>query len=61
MHGSDEALANHTTRSEELEQEYLRRHPARDVDPSGYGRVLGDARSGMPCDLGRATGPAAEG
>ncbi|MEV6859816.1 DUF6158 family protein [Streptosporangium subroseum] len=33
MHGSDEALANHTTRSEELEQEYLRRHPARDIDP----------------------------
>lgn len=33
MHGSDEALANHTTRSEELEQEYLRRHPERDIDP----------------------------
>jgi hypothetical protein len=33
LHGSDEALANHTTRSEELEQEYLRRHPTRDVDP----------------------------
>jgi hypothetical protein len=33
LHGSDEALANHTMRSEELEQEYLRRHPKRDVDP----------------------------
>ncbi|GGP79066.1 DUF6158 family protein [Streptosporangium pseudovulgare] len=33
MHGSDDALANHTTRTGELEQEYLRRHPERDVDP----------------------------
>ncbi|MFC7643761.1 DUF6158 family protein [Streptosporangium lutulentum] len=33
MHGSDEALANHTTRSEELEQEYLRRNPERNIDP----------------------------
>ncbi|MEU6738588.1 DUF6158 family protein [Streptosporangium sandarakinum] len=33
MHGSDDALANHTARTGELEQEYLRRHPERDVDP----------------------------
>ncbi|MEU9830186.1 DUF6158 family protein [Streptosporangium sp. NPDC048047] len=33
LHGSDDALANHTTRTGELEQEYLRRHPERDVDP----------------------------
>ncbi|MGV9597413.1 DUF6158 family protein [Streptosporangium sandarakinum] len=33
MHGSDDALANHTVRTGELEQEYLRRHPERDVDP----------------------------
>lgn len=33
LHASDEALANHTTRTEELEREYLRRHPHRDVDP----------------------------
>jgi hypothetical protein len=41
LHGSDEALANHTMRSEELEQEYLRRHPKRDVDP---GRLREGAR-----------------
>ncbi|WP_433254783.1 DUF6158 family protein [Streptosporangium sp. CA-135522] len=33
LHGSGDALANHTARTEELEQEYLRRHPERDVDP----------------------------
>ncbi|ACZ85457.1 DUF6158 family protein [Streptosporangium roseum] len=33
LHGSADALANHTTRTEELEGEYLRRHPERDVDP----------------------------
>jgi hypothetical protein len=32
-HGSDDALANHTERMRELEQEYLRRHPQREVDP----------------------------
>ena len=32
-HGSDDALAAHTQRTSELEAEYLRRHPARDVDP----------------------------
>ncbi|MFF5213048.1 DUF6158 family protein [Streptosporangium sp. NPDC000396] len=33
MHGSDDALANHTARTRELEGEYLRRHPERDIDP----------------------------
>ncbi|MBG0829185.1 hypothetical protein HS041_15555 [Planomonospora sp. ID67723] len=33
LHGSGDALANHTTRTEELEEEYLRRHPERQVDP----------------------------
>lgn len=33
LHGTDEALANHTQRMAELEQEYLRRHPERSVDP----------------------------
>ncbi|MFC7587758.1 DUF6158 family protein [Nonomuraea antimicrobica] len=33
FHGSDDALAVHTQRTGELEAEYLRRHPAREVDP----------------------------
>lgn len=41
LHGSGEALANHTIRTRELEQEYLRRHPERDVDP---GRLRDGAR-----------------
>ena len=45
-HGSDEALAVHTRRTTELEQEYLRRHPEREVDPNrlregARGRPLG--------------------
>lgn len=32
-YGSDDALANHTERMEELEAEYLRRFPQREVDP----------------------------
>lgn len=31
-HGSDEALSMHTRRTAELEREYLRRHPEREVD-----------------------------
>jgi hypothetical protein len=33
FHGSDEALATHTSRMQELEGEYLRRYPSRDVNP----------------------------
>jgi hypothetical protein len=33
-HGSDDALATHTRRQDELELEYLRRNPAREVDPN---------------------------
>jgi Family of unknown function (DUF6158) len=33
LHGSDDALEAHTRRTAELEAEYLRRHPGRDVDP----------------------------
>ena len=33
LHGSDDALAAHTRRSQELEAEYVRRNPARHVDP----------------------------
>jgi hypothetical protein len=32
-HGSDDALQAHTERSKALEEEYLRRRPAREVDP----------------------------
>ena len=32
-HGSDDALHAHTERTKALEEEYLRRHPAREVDP----------------------------
>jgi hypothetical protein len=33
LHGSESALTTHTHRMAELEKEYLRRHPRRDVDP----------------------------
>ena len=32
-HGSDDALTNHDRRTAELEREYLRRFPDREVDP----------------------------
>ena len=32
-HGSEAALTHHTRRMAELEQEYLRRFPEREVDP----------------------------
>ncbi|MGN9779846.1 DUF6158 family protein [Nonomuraea sp. ZG12] len=34
LHGSDDALATHTSRTNELESEYLRRNPDREVDPN---------------------------
>jgi hypothetical protein len=40
-HGSDDALANHTVRTQELEKEYRRRYPDREVDPD---RVRPDHR-----------------
>jgi hypothetical protein len=33
FHGSDDALSMHTARTSELEAEYLRRNPDREVDP----------------------------
>lgn len=33
-HGSDDALENHNRRMLELEREYLRRFPQREVDPA---------------------------
>lgn len=34
LHGSGDALAMHTARQVEMEAEYLRRHPEREVDPN---------------------------
>ncbi|MDQ6874177.1 MAG: DUF6158 family protein [Actinomycetota bacterium] len=33
LHAGADALVTHTARTVELEDEYLRRHPERDVDP----------------------------
>ncbi|SEG85944.1 hypothetical protein SAMN05444920_105613 [Nonomuraea solani] len=33
FHGSDDALSMHTSRTNELESEYLRRFPEREIDP----------------------------
>lgn len=41
-HGSADALEAHSTRSATLEQEYLRRHPDREVD---LGRMRSGARA----------------
>lgn len=32
-HGSDDALHAHSARTQVLEDEYLRRHPEREIDP----------------------------
>jgi Family of unknown function (DUF6158) len=40
-HGADDALQAHTQRTSELEDEYLRRNPGREVDP---GRTREGAR-----------------
>jgi hypothetical protein len=42
-HGSLDALARHTERTAELEDEYLRRRPGREVDPARL-RPAGPAR-----------------
>jgi hypothetical protein len=33
LHGSADALVHHTARTAQLEDEYLRRHPEREIDP----------------------------
>ena len=33
LHGSADALLTHTRRTAQLEDEYLRRHPEREIDP----------------------------
>lgn len=44
LHGSPNALREHNTRTDELEGEYLRRHPEREVDPA---RTRSGARGGV--------------
>jgi hypothetical protein len=34
LHGAPHALREHSSRTDELEAEYLRRHPEREVDPA---------------------------
>ncbi|MBV8992231.1 MAG: hypothetical protein JO287_00680 [Pseudonocardiales bacterium] len=34
LHGSSDALREHSNRTAQLEDEYLRRHPEREVDPA---------------------------
>jgi Family of unknown function (DUF6158) len=34
LHGSPDALREHSKRTAQLEEEYLRRHPEREVDPA---------------------------
>jgi len=47
LHGSMDALVAHTARTSELEDEYLRRHPDRQVDPERL-RSGARARAGQP-------------
>lgn len=42
LHGSDDALRAHTRRTAELEDEYLRRHPEREIES---GRLREGARA----------------
>lgn len=48
LHGSDDALVTHTRRMDELEREYVRRHPER-------AQTTGRTRSGARARTG--TGP----
>jgi Family of unknown function (DUF6158) len=34
LHGAPDALREHSGRTSQLEEEYLRRHPEREVDPA---------------------------
>jgi hypothetical protein len=44
LHGSADSLVTHTARTAELEDEYLRRHPEREVDPR---RLRSGARANL--------------
>lgn len=49
FHGPADAFAHHTSRTRELETEYIRRHPQRDVDPDRL-RSGARERAGQPPD-----------
>ncbi len=49
LHASGDALATHTRRMRELEDEYVRRDPERDVDPDRL-RSGARERAGQPLD-----------
>lgn len=49
FHGPADAFAAHTNRTRDLEDEYLRRFPERDVDPARL-RSGARARAGQPPD-----------
>jgi Family of unknown function (DUF6158) len=49
LHGSTTALVAHTERTHELEDEYLRRHPERQIDPARL-RSGARQRAGQPAD-----------
>jgi hypothetical protein len=51
LHGSTTALLAHTERTRELEEEYLRRHPERQIDAHRL-RAGARARAGQPTDSG---------
>ena len=57
-HGSDDALAVHSERTRELEAEYLRRHPEREVDPDRTRRGA-RMRAADPSPAGAAATPGA--
>lgn len=46
LHGSGDALDNHTIRMNELEEEYLRRYPERHVEPERLRSGARAARAG---------------
>jgi hypothetical protein len=49
LYGSTESLATHTARMQELEGDYLRRHPGRQISPERL-RAGARARTGQPPD-----------
>jgi hypothetical protein len=49
LYGSTESLATHTARMQELEGEYLRRHPERQISADRL-RAGARARAGQPPD-----------
>jgi hypothetical protein len=46
LHGAPDALREHSSRTAQLEEEYLRRHPEREVDPA---RTRSGARGEDTC------------